>query len=67
LDDVNGGFLPVIGFAIALGSHVGVGSVTTGIVGHLMSGFALGLATFGLAVYMGGGARPRGHRFTNPS
>ena len=55
LDDVNGGFFPAIAFAVALGSHIGVGSVTTGIVGHLLSGFGLGMATFGMMSYWGPG------------
>lgn len=71
LDDVNGGFFPVIGFAVALGSHIGVGSVTTGIVGHLMTAFALGAATFSMASYFhirrsggggGGGTKSRWSR-----
>jgi lactobin A/cerein 7B family class IIb bacteriocin len=51
LDEVNGGIIPIIGFAIALGSHIGVGSVTTGITGHLMTSFGLGMATFSMASY----------------
>ena len=65
LDEVNGGILPVIGFGLALASHVGVGGAATSVLGHVMSGVALGMATYGLARYFGGGGRRRGRRFTN--
>lgn len=68
LELVNGGVLPAIGFAIALASHVGVGGAATTVTGHILSGVGLGMATFGLANYLGGGGgRKRGsNSLTNP-
>jgi len=67
LTAVSGGFLPVIGFALALASHVGVGSVTTSVAGHFITGFSLGYATYSMSVYFGGyggggGGRKRGKK-----
>jgi hypothetical protein len=52
LDEVNGEFLPVIGFGLALFSHIGVGGVASSALGHVMSGVGLGMATFAFASYM---------------
>ncbi len=57
INEVSGGILPIIGFGLALASHVGVGTATTTIVGHAISGVALGIASFSLARYFGGGRR----------
>ena len=63
IDEVNGGILPVIGFGLAVASHVGVGGAATTVLGHIMSGIGLGMATYGMASYFGryrsGGRRPR--------
>ena len=59
IDIVNGGILPVVGFGIALASHVGVGGAATTVTGHILSGVGLGIATFGLARYLGGGGANR--------
>ena len=64
LDAVHGGVLPVIGFGLSLASHVGVGGAATSAVGHVMSGVGLGLATYGLARYLGGG-RHRNRKVTS--
>ena len=52
---ISGGVLPVIGFGIALASHVGVGGAATTFTGHFLTAVGLGLATYGLANYWGGG------------
>jgi hypothetical protein len=54
---VGGGILPVIGFGLSLASHVGVGGAATTLTGHVISAVGLGLASYGLASYFGGGGR----------
>ena len=52
IEEVNGGFVPVLAFAGALASHVGIGGAAASLTGHLLSGFALGAATYSLAEYL---------------
>ncbi|WP_157976749.1 hypothetical protein [Parahaliea mediterranea] len=55
LEQVNGGVLPAVGFALALASHIGVGTTTTGLVGHFATGLGLGIATYTMMGHYGGG------------
>lgn len=54
LDEVAGGVLPAIGAGLALAAHIGIGTTTTSLAGHLISGASLGLAAFAVASYYGG-------------
>ncbi|WP_163932581.1 class IIb bacteriocin, lactobin A/cerein 7B family [Paraferrimonas sp. SM1919] len=52
IEEVNGGIVPIIGFGIALASHVGVGGAATTLTAHFLSGAGLALATYGLAEFL---------------
>ncbi|WP_028773937.1 class IIb bacteriocin, lactobin A/cerein 7B family [Shewanella waksmanii] len=52
IEQVNGGAVPVIAAGLALASHIGVGGSATTVLGHVMSGAGLALATWSFAEYM---------------
>ena len=56
IEEVQGGVLPVVDFALAAAARVGVGSVVTNAAGHVAGGVSLGIATYSLANYMGSSA-----------
>ncbi len=55
VEDVSGGILPIVGFALAVAARVGVGVTTTNVVGHVGAGASLGIATYSFCNYLGGG------------
>ena len=54
--EVSGGVLPVVVFGLTLAAHVGFGVASTNLVGHIVTGLGLGVATYSLCEYMGAGA-----------
>ena len=56
VEDVSGGILPAVGFALAVVARVGVGVATTNVVGHVAAGASLGIATYAFCSYLGGSA-----------